>query len=127
MGYAFVYSQSTGLFCLEDYDGNRAIVARGYSGYGRDKNDPDAESRVGRGPIPRGVWKIHDPVHHRRLGPCAIYLEPIGHDAHHRTEFFIHGDNRKGDGSASTGCIILPPNARKMIAASGIDTLEVVI
>lgn len=126
MGYAFVYSQSTGLMYIEDYDGNRAVVGRGYSGHGRYKNDPNAEGCVGLGPIPKGVWKIHDPVSHRKLGPIAMYLEPIGHAAHNRSEFFIHGDSTKKPGEASQGCIILGPTTRKLIANSGINVLDVI-
>lgn len=126
--YAFVYSQSTGLFYIEDFDGNRAAIARGYSGHGTHRNDPDAEEFPGRGPIPRGVWKVHDPVHHIRLGPLAFYLEPVAHDAYHRTEFFIHGDNSKGDKSASTGCIILDRRTREAIGAlKSIRTLDVIL
>lgn len=126
--YAFVYSQSTGLFYIEDFDGNRAAFARGYSGFGVDRDDPDAEGKAGRGPIPRGVWKIGVPVHHIRLGPLAFPLQPIGHDAYHRSEFFIHGDNRRGDKSASTGCIILDRPSRECIRAlTAIRTLEVIL
>ena len=126
--YAFVYSQSTGLFYLEDFDGNRAAIARGYSGFGRDQNDPDAEGKAGRGPIPRGIWKIGAPVHHIRLGPLSFPLEPVGHDAYNRTEFFVHGDNRRGDRSASTGCIVLDWQSRECIRAlTSIRTLEVIL
>jgi len=126
--YGFLYSQSTGLFSIEDFDGNVAALGRGYSGHGADRDNPDSEIIAGRGPIPRGVWKIHDPVHHIRLGPLAFYLEPVGHDAHWRTEFFIHGDNSRGDRSASTGCIILERRVREAIAAlSSIRVLDVIL
>ena len=81
--YAFCYSQSTGLFYLEDFDGNRTAITRGYSGFGRYRDDPDQEGQAGLGPIPRGVWAIDDPVHHIRLGPLAFPLRPVGHDAYH--------------------------------------------
>lgn len=122
-----IYSQSSGLLYLADNDGNRTAFARGYSGHGTCINDPDAEGFAGRGPIPRGVWKIHDPVDHQRLGPCSFYLTPVGHDAYHRSEFFIHGDNRHGDRSASTGCIILGRNIRRVIELLMINCLEVVL
>ena len=144
--YAFVYSQSTGLFYVEDFDGNRAAFARGYSGFGPDQNDPDAEGKAGRGPIPRGVWKIGAPVHHigvmsdrleresERSEPDMVYrtsnfpLQPVGHDAYHRSEFFIHGDNRRGDKSASTGCIVLNRPTRECIRSlTSIRTLEVIL
>jgi hypothetical protein len=52
-------------------------------------------------------------------------LTPVGHDAFGRDGFLIHGDNLTHD--ASTGCIILPPEIRDMIAASEDRDLEVVI
>lgn len=125
--YAFVYSQSSGVFYYEDHNGNRAQLAVGYSGHGDYRNDPDAEGRAGFGPIPRGVWRLGPPVHHLRLGPVSISLTPIGHNAYYRSGFFIHGDNAKGDQSASTGCIILPRHVREAVAALGYKTLEVIL
>lgn len=114
---ALVYSQSSGLLYIESRDGARVALARGYSGRGHDLNDPDAEGKPGSGPIPRGVWRIKSPLHHPRLGPLSFALEAFGHDAHGRTEFFIHGDNGRGDKSASSGCIILGRGARECIRA----------
>ena len=125
--HVLVYSQSTGLLYLEDRDGARIILAKGYSGNGRYINDPDAEGRAGLGPIPRGVWKVDPAIHHRRLGPIVFGLHPVGHDAYHRSEFFIHGDNKLGDRSASTGCIVLDRPARECIRALKINTLEVIL
>lgn len=124
--HVLVYSQGSGLLYLEDGDGSRAVLARGYSGHGRFRDCPEAENKPGLGPIPRGVWKVERPVHHIRLGPLAFPLNPVGHDAHHRSEFFIHGDNSRGDGSASTGCIICPRGVRECIASLRINTLDVI-
>lgn len=88
-----------------------------YSGNGRSINRPQDETIVRVGPIPRGVWAIGNPVDHPRLGPNAIPLYPRGF-VHGRSEFFIHGDNFKANRSASSGCIIAPPDARKAIVAS---------
>ena len=44
----------------------------------------------------------------------------VSSDAHGRSGFLIHGDNSKGDKSASEGCIILGPDVRKAIADSGL-------
>lgn len=122
-----VYSQSSGVMYLGDHDNNRITLARGYSGHGTSINDPDSEGFVGRGPIPRGVWKVGSPVSSDRMGPHCIPLSPVGHDAYHRSGFYIHGDNRHGDRSASTGCIILDRNIREAITHLRIDVLEVIL
>lgn len=127
MAHVLVYSQGTGLLYLEDGDGGRAILAYGYSGHGRFRDDPDAEDKAGLGPIPRGVWKVGPYVHHNGLGKYAYPLTPVGHDAYGRSEFFIHGDNSHGDKSASAGCIVAGLPARKCIAALAINTLEVIV
>ena len=44
--------------------------------------------------------------------------------AHGRTLFRIHGNNQRND--ASEGCIVLPPNVRRLIAVSADRRLEVV-
>lgn len=43
-----------------------------------------------------------------------------------RSGFLIHGDNSKGDHSASEGCIILGPKVREEIAKCKITKLRVV-
>ena len=116
MDHVIVYSQSSGLMYLEDDDRNRIALARGYSGHGTSINDPDSEGFVGRGPIPRGVWKVGSPIDSRTMGKHCIPLSPIGHDAHHRSGFYIHGDNNRGDRSASTGCIIMTSIRRAVMA-----------
>jgi len=100
-------------------------VAMGYSGHGEGLNNPEMEAAAGVGPIPRGRWRIGPAERHPRLGPVAMPLTPDGHDAHGRTAFFIHGDNSRGDQSASHGCIILPRSVRQEIAAGDDRELEV--
>ena len=53
-------------------------------------------------------------------------LTPVGHLAHGRTAFLIHGDSIKHPGDASEGCIILGPHIRTRIAASGDTVLNVI-
>lgn len=121
-----VYHQLSGALLLSDDNGNEVAVARCYSGLGKDQNRPESEGLQGQGPIPSGVWKVGKVVNHPRLGAFAIQLSPIGHDAHGRTGFFIHGDSAVGDGTASKGCIICPRAARAAIGSLNIKTLEVV-
>lgn len=117
------YSQSTGNLYK---DGKP--VTKGYSGHGKTlaegRNNPAMEDEVAKGPIPRGMWRIGKPYNSQRVGPFALPLEPINHDAHGRTAFRIHGDNKANN--ASHGCIILPRLVREAIWNSGDRLLEVV-
>jgi hypothetical protein len=57
----------------------------------------------------------------------SLPLDPSpGNDMHGRSGFYIHGDNNRGDNSASTGCIILGKAIRKRIGNSGDNTLHVI-
>ncbi|MDB5432404.1 MAG: hypothetical protein JWP35_3520 [Caulobacter sp.] len=117
------YDQSTGdLF----HDGK--FVGTGYSGAGRTlaegRNNGALEGASARGPIPCGKWKIAAPRTSNTTGPVTMNLDPVGHDAHGRTLFRIHGDNREGN--ASHGCIILARPLRELIAGSGDADLVVV-
>ena len=53
-------------------------------------------------------------------------LTPVGHLAHGRSAFLIHGDSTKHPGDASEGCIIFGPHIRQRIATSGDTVLNVV-
>ena len=125
----FGYKVSTGRFSLFDASGREVAYAVGYSGRGSYINDSSGESFVGLGPIPIGQWRIGAPVNHPRLGPQAIPLHraaiPYG-----RSGFYIHGDNSRGDFSASNGCIVLRRDVRDAVAAirrwTGVSDLIVV-
>lgn len=112
----FRYQVSTGRFSLFGDAGCEVAHASGYSGRGSYLNDPSGEAFVGLGPIPVGQWTIGQAISHPRLGPQAIPLYraqvPYG-----RSGFYIHGDNTRGDFSASNGCIILGRNIRDTIVA----------
>ena len=95
---------------------------RGYSGSLVHRNDPTAEHIRNSGPIPRGSWIINLHPTSRR-GPLTLELQPLGHSARGRSGFLIHGDNHEGD--ASTGCIVMPREAREAIINSGDSALEV--
>lgn len=121
-GLDWIYSQSSGRVYLEDGQDGRTLIASGYSGSGDDINRPASDHKRAVGPIPRGVWRLDPPVaQHSQLGQVVIPLEPQA-DAegflwvHGRSAFRIHGDNRRGDNSASRGCIILNRDTRDLIA-----------
>jgi len=119
----WTYDQSTGdLF----HDGK--FVGTGYSGAGRTlasgRNNPDMEASVAAGPIPRGRWEIGKPRRSASLGPVVMNLAPVGHTAHGRSLFRIHGNTAAND--ASRGWIILARPLRERIAGSGDASLDVV-
>ena len=117
----WIYEQSTGKLHFKG-----KVVAQGYAGRGKGLNNPDAEKERNVGPVPRGEYTIGEAFKHPTIGPLVMRLTPIGHTAHGRSGFLIHGDNRKMDRSASRGCIILPPAVRTQIAESPVKRLRVV-
>lgn len=109
------------------------FVGKGYSGKGRGVNNPSLQGMAGFGPIPRGKWKIVRKYDSANVGPYALELHAVdatpGDDRHDETgrgAFRIHGDNVRGDNSASKGCIILPRPLRVKIWESGDRDLTVV-
>lgn len=57
-----------------------------------------------------------------------MFLEPFqSNDMMGRSGFFIHGDNRYGNRTASHGCIILPRKARDEIATLRSGRKELVL
>src|SRR5215471_3014868 len=96
----WIYNQSSGEFFHDTtYEG------LGYSGLGDGRNNSDMESVPNVGPIPKGGYSIGPAYNHEKLGPLVMNLDPVGHDAHGRSAFRIHGDSVTHD--ASKGCIIL--------------------
>lgn len=115
------YSQRTGQLSRNDQ-----VAGTGYSGRGAGRNNPNLEQARNIGPVPRGRYRIGRAYAHAEKGPVTMSLGPIGHLALGRTDFLIHGDSRNRPGDASEGCIILSPDVRRLIAASGDTVLEVV-
>lgn len=108
-------------------------VCKGYSGKGRGVNNPAMQGVQGVGPIPAGQWKITRKYDSPNVGPLALELHAVDatpgddrHDPTGRGAFRIHGDNVRGDNSASKGCIILPRAVRLKIWQSGDRDLLVV-
>ena len=114
------YHQSGQLF----YNGY--FVEKGYSGTGAGKDSPQFEATHNMGPIPCGKWIIGDTFTHATKGPVVMRLTPVGHTAHGRTGFLIHGDSRVHPGDASEGCIILGRTTRESISAGNDTDLNVV-
>lgn len=113
------YSQSTGRL---SYAGS--LVATGYSGAaGPGRNNPAMQAVHDVGPIPQGGYSIGPAFDAPVQGPCSMRLSPQGPDPFDRTGFMIHGDNATHD--ASTGCVVLPLEARLTIALGKDPELEV--
>lgn len=125
MSLHYEYEQGSGRLFVCDCEDGRVLVGRGYSGRDHGLNNPDAEHLPGIGPIPRGIWNIAPAISHPTLGPVAMHLRRVK-IPHGRSAFLIHGDNPRGDQSASRGCIILPRPVRDFISRSGIRALKVV-
>lgn len=108
------------------------VVARGYAGSGRGKNNPALQGVRGIGPVPRGRWLIGRPYNSGATGPYTLVItaqDGVLDDVHGPTgrgAFRIHGDSIARPGTASRGCIILPRTTREMIWKSGDRELEVV-
>ena len=117
----WTYEQATGkLFKDGDY------IVTGYAGHEEGLNNPDMEGIRNVGPIPCGDWNIGPAFTHDKAGQVTMRLTPIGHDAKGRDGFLIHGDNTKGNRSASNGCPIIQRAARNKINDSEDKLLRVV-
>lgn len=101
-------------------DGRLSNAARpwvgysGYSGRGVYRDDPGSTKEVAKGPIPVGLYRCEKAVNHPTLGPAAIRLDPGLTPMFGRSGFLIHGDNARGDYSASSGCIIVGREVRDL-------------
>ncbi len=109
----WTYSQKTGALRRDG-----TPMGTGYSGRNvrnglRGRNNPDLEATPDVGPIPRGHYRIGDPVSVPHHAPPVFPLSPQGHQAHGRSGFQIHGNNVQND--ASHGCIILDYPVRTAI------------
>lgn len=119
---SWVWDQSAGTMSR-----NGTLVSKGYSGFRANANKPEFQAARGLGPIPRGKWRMTAVTDSPNTGPFTIVLEPEpGTDTLGRSAFRIHGDNARGDRSASHGCIILPRAVREQIWRSGDRELVVV-
>lgn len=114
-----VYNTSTGEIRLDgEFEGY------GYSGHGEGRNNPAMEAVPNVGPIPRGKYRIGPARNDPQKGPICFRLFPVGHDAHNRSGFMIHGDNVRQD--ASEGCIIAGRLIRRAIDNDAETELEAV-
>ena len=124
----FKYNITTGQMLNPD----STELAIGYSGgnCGKNpegKNNPDMQNVKNIGPIPCGDYTIFKPAFADPVkGPLCMRLIPeVGNNMFNRGGFMIHGDTNPA-GNASEGCIVLPHNARLIIANSNDNDLQVI-
>jgi hypothetical protein len=128
-GLLWEYSQSQGTLWYFPPEGGAAtlISTGGYAGNGVYLNDGTAQGRSREGPLPVGTYTIEDQRFSRNTGAAAMPLTPDpGNNTFGRSSFQIHGDNGRGDRSASEGCIIKPRSVRDLIQQSTDRVLRVV-
>lgn len=112
---AWIYEQGTGRFLHRDGASTR-LVATGYAGAPACLNDPSKDHIRQCGPLPKGSYRLRV-LEHPRFAAPAIFCEPEkGNQMFGRSGFYIHGDNRHGNRTASTGCIILSRLVRSQVA-----------
>jgi RHS repeat-associated protein len=128
----WLYQQSTGnLYSEGNNPSATTFVGSGYSGAVGYQNNGAIESLGSVGPIPTGNYTIGAQgtytTNSGKVLTGAMTLTPKpGNWPYGRSGFLIHGDNRRGDRSASEGCVILGPSLRNMIGDSADATFKVV-
>ena len=119
----WTYQQSTGQLLQDD-----KLVGVGYSGAGKGENNPESQNIPNVGPIPVGSYTLGDAYDDiGNLGPCVMRLTPLPDtETFGRSGFFMHGDNKSHNQSASHGCIIMGPVTRNLVSTSGDKNLMVI-
>jgi RHS repeat-associated protein len=128
-GLEWIYSQSTGQISHQPSatlgGGPPQPIGTGYSGNGQGLNNPAMQGKPFVGPIPQGDYDIGQATSTK--GPLTLPLNPQhGTNTFGRDAFRIHGDNSKGDQSASEGCVVTSRNVRNQIHNSPDRTLRVI-
>lgn len=120
---AWKYEQLSGRL----YSPHGLLMGVGYSGAFDCKNNPQTQSVHNRGPIPRGVYHIGEPIDTVTHGPYVLPLTPDpSNEMFGRYGFLIHGDSIIHPGTASEGCIIQSKDVRERIGESGDRDLQVI-
>jgi len=110
-GLICVYSRnSANLRCTSK--GKVIVNARVYSGYSNGINNPKMENVKNMGPTPSGMYTIGPPIEvgrttWRRITPDSFTRAKISSMGRNPDSFWIHGDNKYKNDTASKGCLIL--------------------
>jgi len=116
---------------------NGVYVSTGWAGHNvkdgvQGKNNPDAVSVKGIGPLPPGKYIIGDPYDSPHTGPYTLPLTPDpSNTMYDRDGFKMHGfqvgtDPNDPYNPSSDGCIIQARGTRNQVGASPDKDLEVV-
>lgn len=109
-------------------DGEELTGSPIYSGHGEGLNNPAMEAVHNVGPIPAGRWHIQSwQDNYENKGSVVAILLPVGHDAHGRSGFLIHGPHADDHFDSSDGCIIAPHSVRQQMRDNGSSDLLVVM
>lgn len=128
-GLDWIWSQSSGALTNTSTPGQ--MHGSGYAGHDAGVNNPAMQNVQGKGPLPQGAYTI-EPQRDNVTGsgtrlPGSMRLIPDPNNRMYgRGGFLIHGDNGRGNRSASEGCIILDRTTRNLIERSDDRTLRVV-
>ena len=130
-GLYWEYSQSTGqLWHFPPEGGAAEFIGEGYAGSGEGLNNPLYQLEPVVGPLPEGAYTIGPLQENTTLQgtvlPESMRLYPGSEtDMFGRAGFLIHGGSFRTFNS-SNGCIVLPPEVRRIIGRSGDNELRVV-
>ena len=125
---SWTFEQSTGKLYAPDGE----LMATGYAGGNCGENpeginNPSLQNIRSVGPLPQGLYTHVEAVEGSKLGPFAIPLIPEpDNEMFGRGGFYMHGDNFKGNRSASEGCIIMPRAIRLSFYNSDDGQIKVV-
>ena len=118
------------------YDRFTGVLRRGtlyvykgcYAGHGAGLNNTAMQNVHDIGPLPAAIYDMTAIVNSPHTGQQTIVLKMrAGYEDFGRDGFRIHGDNGKGDKSASNGCIIQDGAANRLVVwNSGDHVLQVV-
>lgn len=116
------YQITTGKVWLDN-----VLIGKAYSGKKEAIGQTDKENVKGVGPIPEGDWHISNWTSDGHLGPVISRLTPIDvPKLYGRSGFYIHGDNKSVNFSASNGCIIMNRKMREKIRDSKASVIKVI-
>ena len=118
----WIFTQKTGQIAQD-----AKVVAAGWAGQGKGKNNPDMQDVESIGPLPCGLYTIQAPHDNPHTGPFTMDLIPDPtNQTFGRKDFRIHGAAFKDPELSSEGCIIQARSVRERIWASGDRKLQVV-
>jgi RHS repeat-associated protein len=131
-GLDWVYSQSTGQ--TTQVVNGQTVAGQGgtgYAGHGAGVNNSAAQNQPNVGPIPQGTYTIEAQQNNvTNSGTRLVQSMRLTPDSNNtmfgRAGFLIHGDNARGNQSASEGCPILNRAVRNQMSNSGDNILRVV-